>query len=649
MVKVAVSYVRARAGDAAVDLLLDAVGDTRSDGGGAYDQRTAVLRSAAAVTDDQLTPLHIGQAAVKDGVEPALMLTSGTFADPQQFFLAIGREGAELVTGVVFAASDVTHRSAMVTTRLTDEHEPDSVGCLYHQGLLTDLPVVYGVAPATVVHTSCRADGGDRCLFSVEWEPAHSARSGRGEAFALSEHLEAFQAVVTELVSSQDVPTVLSRIAKRASSAVRAAGFLLVVTPIEGGPLSVHCEGMPFSEARTLAFDLLDGRFREDGSRIVVDVGSSRCQYGRLVAFHPDGRPFSSDDRTLLSSYAALAAVALDSADTLETTKLLLGMAESLRNELTLSGVCVRIAESAPAIVGAPRSAVFLWDEDEERLHAAGAFGCFVDNEDGTPVSVDPCLSDELSEAIRSRTFAFLDPASTNPVVRVVSDRLHGQVLVAVPVFTGDNFEAMMFLSWIKGGPHSPPGTGLRERLEGMASQAGSGIEKARLLERVRHQSMHDHLTGLPNRMLFSDRVEQALKRSQRTSEAGAVFFIDLNRFKDVNDTYGHPVGDELLRNVAARLQRVARASDTVARISGDEFTMLAVPLGYPEDVEVLADRIRCSFDDPFVIGGVPLRISASVGHSSFPDASTDLEELLRVADDRMYDEKRNSRARRTS
>ena len=139
-------------------------------------------------------------------------------------------------------------------------------------------------------------------------------------------------------------------------------------------------------------------------------------------------------------------------------------------------------------------------------------------------------------------------------------------------------------------------------RLRGLASQATIAIRNARLLESIRHQALHDSLTGLPNRTLILDRVEQMLARARRRGIESAALFIDLDGFKQVNDTLGHDAGDRLLRSVAARLSATLREADTIARIGGDEFVVLVegdAPTGSPEFV---AERLLEVLREPFEI-----------------------------------------------
>lgn len=159
------------------------------------------------------------------------------------------------------------------------------------------------------------------------------------------------------------------------------------------------------------------------------------------------------------------------------------------------------------------------------------------------------------------------------------------------------------------------------------------------------HDSLHDSLTGLPNRQLLHDRMAMAAARSSRSQTQAAVLFVDLDRFKQVNDRYGHHVGDALLLAVSERLRHVVRASDTLARVSGDEFVVFCEDIRSPADVEELAERIVQSMRTPYTAQGHDLEISASVG-IAFAGPGEDLDDQLLVnADIAMYQVKRRGGA----
>jgi diguanylate cyclase (GGDEF)-like protein/PAS domain S-box-containing protein len=155
--------------------------------------------------------------------------------------------------------------------------------------------------------------------------------------------------------------------------------------------------------------------------------------------------------------------------------------------------------------------------------------------------------------------------------------------------------------------------------------------------ECLRHQSLHDALTGLPNRLLFREHLKGAVTQSERYGHKVAVLFLDLDGFKYVNDAYGHDTGDELLREVAARLQGALRASDRVARFGGDEFAAILLGVRGAADVERIAQKVIAAVSAPYLLKGWLCNISASVGISLYPDDADALDALMKYADMAMY------------
>jgi diguanylate cyclase (GGDEF)-like protein/PAS domain S-box-containing protein len=155
--------------------------------------------------------------------------------------------------------------------------------------------------------------------------------------------------------------------------------------------------------------------------------------------------------------------------------------------------------------------------------------------------------------------------------------------------------------------------------------------------ERVWRQANYDALTGLPNRALFLDRLNQAVRQGRREGRGFALLFLDLDGFKKVNDTLGHAAGDVLLQQTAARLTECMRASDTVARLAGDEFTCILWSIRNREDVSMLAGKILDRLAEPFDLDGQMAEVRGSIGVAMFPDHGGDAADLLKMADEAMY------------
>ena len=163
---------------------------------------------------------------------------------------------------------------------------------------------------------------------------------------------------------------------------------------------------------------------------------------------------------------------------------------------------------------------------------------------------------------------------------------------------------------------------------------------------RVRFLAHHDLLTGLPNRTLFQDRLQQALAAAKRMESRVALLFIDLDRFKYVNDSFGHRAGDILLQTVAARLRGCVRETDTVCRHAGDEYLIVLSALRDPTEAALVASKVLATFEQAFDLDGQEIQISASVGISVYPDDGQTTEDLIRNADAAMYHSKKNGRNR---
>ncbi|HET9731052.1 MAG TPA: sensor domain-containing diguanylate cyclase [Acidimicrobiales bacterium] len=158
---------------------------------------------------------------------------------------------------------------------------------------------------------------------------------------------------------------------------------------------------------------------------------------------------------------------------------------------------------------------------------------------------------------------------------------------------------------------------------------------------RLREFALHDPLTGLPNRVLLVQRIEHALLRSRRSGLSSAVLFLDLDRFKSVNDTYGHVVGDRVLVGVARRLIEAVRGGDTVARLSGDEFVVLCEDLRSRAEAEVILGRLEGALGRPVEVAGLEIELRASIGVAFTDQSMAGADEIIHAADQAMYRAKR--------
>ena len=180
--------------------------------------------------------------------------------------------------------------------------------------------------------------------------------------------------------------------------------------------------------------------------------------------------------------------------------------------------------------------------------------------------------------------------------------------------------------------------------LSDIGTALGLSLENLRQKETILHMAYHDALTDLPNRRLFEDRLTVALAQARRKKQMAAVMCLDLDRFKVVNDTMGHALGDLLLQSVAERLAGLMRDSDTVARVGGDEFTLLLPDVARAEDTVEVAERTLEALRQPWVLNGYEFCVTASIGIAMCPNDAEDAESLLRNADTAMYRAKDSGR-----
>jgi diguanylate cyclase (GGDEF)-like protein/PAS domain S-box-containing protein len=254
---------------------------------------------------------------------------------------------------------------------------------------------------------------------------------------------------------------------------------------------------------------------------------------------------------------------------------------------------------------------------------------------------------DDPGRGIIRRTFALGKPVwisniATDETLRrkslVVNAGLHGAF--AFPLRAGN--EVLGILEFFHGDVLEPDPT-LLDIAESIGTQIGQYIVRRRT-EAEKHRAMHDAVTGLPNRLLFMERLEHAIIQAQRHQRRLAVMFIDLDRFKLVNDTLGHEAGDMLLKEVSRRLKLSLRQGDTVARLGGDEFIMLLEEITSERDALLVGQKLITELGRSALIGGDEVTVTASIGVSTYPADAGDAATLMRHADAAMYHAKEKGR-----
>jgi diguanylate cyclase (GGDEF)-like protein len=369
---------------------------------------------------------------------------------------------------------------------------------------------------------------------------------------------------------------------------------------------------------------------------------------GRLVAWC-DTSTTDEDRETTLAAFGRVTASVMGAADVLEqarrdadTSQVLLDLSAALGEVSSVEEVTARLARAVPRLIDCDRAAVVLFAHDGDDGHIEGLVG--YDDTDEVFLS---SLTFAVPPSDRDLDIAYYDVESDNKLVRSLMSGTGSIACLSVPI-TIDGAAVGFVVAAVTHDPERLRATEQRaEQLRALAGQASTAIRNTRLLDQVHHQAMHDALTGLPNRTLILDRVERMLARARRTALAPAVLFLDLDGFKDINDTLGHAVGDQLLCAVAERLTTALRGEDSIGRLGGDEFVVLLEPQPTRGDPTYVARRLLAALHEPFYLphrDGLPLVVNASIGIASGlrPTAA----ELLRDADVALYRAKARGRGR---
>lgn len=180
------------------------------------------------------------------------------------------------------------------------------------------------------------------------------------------------------------------------------------------------------------------------------------------------------------------------------------------------------------------------------------------------------------------------------------------------------------------------------EVLQFVSMQIAAAIERKQMIAHLQYLALYDQLTKLPNRELFYDRIGSAMARARRNHGMLSLFYLDLNKFKAVNDGFGHTTGDLLLEQVARRLEHCVRECDTIARFGGDEFVILLENIERPEQSAAVAEKIYTSLSQPFALAEHSITILPSIGIAHFPQHGDNEKDLLRHADAEMYHHKKD-------
>ncbi len=631
-----------------------------------YGEAVALWRAGMRLTHNPRFPELIGRRAAERLSSSSVATLLRSLGSPEKLYEQIALSGAKFSTVVRLDALEVRPGHADISAAPVAGFPRSPEHCAWTLGLLSGAPILFGVPEASVLHDQCAALGAEACLYRVDWG-RHVERVGgapqlereldalKGQLEGMQERLANVFATASDLIAADDIGDVLARITDRAALQVRAPRYLLAVRMEPEGEVHCHHRGFDPDDVPAAVKRILAGDATYPKSWLVVPVRSNRQEYGSLMAAFDSDEAFFPQERELLELYARYAASALDGAAALTQanrrygeSSALLRLAHALSTASTSGELAQRLANAVPLVVDCDRVGVYLWDPERAELVRRA----FTSRDPDDPLYGQdwhqaPSPGGPLERFLEtpSPDPLFVDIESGNPVLREELKRMGELAAILAPISTSESFLGLLSVSVTHGPERLKPTPDLLGRLRGVSAQATTALENGLLVDQITYQAEHDQLTGLVNRARFGTVLREAVELAGRTARLVAVFYLDLDGFKVVNDEFGHDIGDQLLALVASRLVSCTRAGDTVARLGGDEFAVVAEGLTAFSEAEPLAARLAGAFSDPFIVGPHRIIVLASIGRAVFPVDGDATEDLLRRADGSMFEMKR-ARAR---
>jgi len=307
-------------------------------------------------------------------------------------------------------------------------------------------------------------------------------------------------------------------------------------------------------------------------------------------------------------------------------------ISSAAQNSDGLSALFAEIHRCVNEIMAADRFFVALYDREHDML----SFPYYFDKREGSPKPIPLRAGTLVARVIREGNAVLAEDGEggTCPVTEPSAAR-DGVRWLGAPLVSAGHVVGALVIQADAG--TTTYGDAERDLLQFVSSQVASALDRKQSEARLRHMAHHDPLTDLPNRTLFQDRLDVALRRARRDTEHLALLYMDLRGFKAINDELGHAAGDAALREVARRLAGCLRDSDTVCRIGGDEFTVLVSNIRWGDNVDAIAAKIRDAIAEPLDVEGRSISLGVDIGTAIYPEDGEDAETLLRCADAGMY------------
>ncbi|HET6963532.1 MAG TPA: EAL domain-containing protein [Acidimicrobiales bacterium] len=639
-------YLERAGGPGLVGQVMAAAGSTRpieeirAARWGTRDEVLGLAAAAADLTGDHDIGRRVGEEMFRMSVsDPAT----------RAFFISQGSPGAALDGVLDYTVKMGRGRTYRVLSRdaggcvVEGEYESSTLGHPFFCGLALGywpmLATLFG-AVGTGIHPRCQARGDDTCTFVIRWDPDAALATNEVEAAdaELRRRIRTFeemQSVAEDLARAADLPSLAECILDAVDDIIAAPQLLVAITAQAGRPPVVASRGLGRGAAEATALALLEGR---PGPGAVI-ASAPLGAFGLVAALAPGATTVSKTSSRLLDAFARHAGARIEAVlsrqqaeESRQTASALLLLARSLSETTTETDVWECLVRAVPSLVGSDHAAVLRWNADDLSLRTVA----YVGPPDQPPQQEFSASQVPALYEMAARPTPFVLHRST--AIGFIADAMalwDEDVDVVVPLVEKGDFLGFICAGYQDG--RKLDRDAAFARIEGAAGLAATAFTNARLLEEIRHQALHDDLTGLPNRVLLEDRVRQGLKEAKRHGRKVALLFLDLDRFKNVNDSMGHEFGDILIQAAAGRIRGCLRESDVFARMGGDEFVIVLQEVSGADDARLVATKILEDLRRPFEIGGRDLYISASIGVAVYPEDGGDYGALLQAADGSMY------------
>ncbi|CAA9228150.1 MAG: diguanylate cyclase/phosphodiesterase (GGDEF & EAL domains) with PAS/PAC sensor(s) [uncultured Acidimicrobiales bacterium] len=656
-----IDYVERALGAHGVDELLGLAGEERpleelrdARKWGGYLDAVALFDAASELCGDSDVGQRVGEELFRrhrsQGYLTAMQQACATPADALRL---CADYSTKLSIGRTHRCVEEGPNYIVIESHGTDGAPSNGYFCSMTAGHWGQVPTLFGFVGVSV-ETRCQARGHETCRVRVSWGtealPVIGAPGSEVDFNQLMRDFEVMQSVGRKLASAADLSAVLDGILDGVDGGITAARIVVAVK-LESGERLIRSRGVRPADADGVASQILahdQASTVNVGhhalSALTVPLVSSRGMRGAVTAIQPPGTSSIPGDRRKVEAFAEHAAAAFEAVWTRQlaehsqaTANGLLNLARAVAEAASPEEVGERLTGLLPQLVGADVASVWWWDGAADRLRLQARTGGPLDGDDvGTELGVED--HPEIRAFMNDLSPLMLDAADAAALVPLAVDGFRISQCAVVPVIARGAFAGLVCAGFI-----DRPALSAEQcfaRLAGAAGITATALDNALLLQQIRHQALHDALTGLPNRPLLEDRARQALTLAERAGDGISLLFLDLDRFKNVNDTLGHQAGDELIRQVAFRLRSRLRASDTLARMGGDEFVVLLPDTSTVPAATKVAQDLVDTLRAPFEIAGRNLFVSGSVGVATSPLHGSDYDTLLQRADAAMYEAK---------